>query len=89
MSALAQPTRLEVLRLLARVGADGLSAGDLATRAGAAPNTMSAHLAVLNRAGLVTSQKAGRTTIYHAVPATAQQLAEFLLVEFCGTSASR
>lgn len=83
MSALAQPTRFEVFRLLVRAGEGGVSSGDLATKAGAAPNTMSAHLAILNRAGLVTAEKTGRYIVYYAVPAGVQHLAEYLLDEFC------
>ena len=79
MSAIAQPTRLEVLGLLARAGHAGLTAGDLAAHAGAAPNTMSAHLTILNRAGLVTAQKTGRTVVYRAEPDTVGELSDFLL----------
>lgn len=79
MSALAQPTRLEVFTILARAGDAGIMAGDLAKVTGAAHNTMSAHLAILSRAGLVTAEKAGRQMIYRAVPNTVAKLANFLL----------
>ncbi len=49
MSALAQPTRLEVFTQLARARPDGLSSGALAERVGTPANTMSAHLAILSR----------------------------------------
>lgn len=78
MSALAQPTRLEVFTILARAGVDGLTSGELAKRTGAAANTMSAHLAILSRARLVTAEKEGRHSIYRAVPETVCALAEFL-----------
>ena len=78
MSALAQPTRLEVFRLLARAGAEGMTSGDLATRAGAAANTMSAHLAVLSRAGLVSGEKDGRRIVYRASPQIIDTLTDFL-----------
>ena len=53
LAALGQDTRLEVFRLLVRAGADGLPAGEIASRLGTVQNTMSAHLKVLDHAGLV------------------------------------
>ena len=78
MSALAQPTRLQVFTMLASAGADGMTSGDLARRTGAAANTMSAHLAILSRAGLVTVEKDGRHAVYRAVPETISALTDFL-----------
>ena len=53
LAALGQDTRLEVFRLLVRAGADGVPAGEIASRLGTVQNTMSAHLKVLDHAGLV------------------------------------
>lgn len=78
MSALAQPTRLEVYSILARAGAAGMTSGDLAKATGAAANTMSVHLAILSRAELVSVEKDGRHAIYRAVPGTIEALAGFL-----------
>jgi DNA-binding transcriptional ArsR family regulator len=83
MSALAQPTRLEVFTQLARARPDGLSAGDVAARTGTPATTMSAHLAILFRAGLVTSEKAGRHVIYKAKPDAVRDLALFLMHDCC------
>ena len=83
MSAFAQPTRLQVFTMLARASAKGMSSGDLANKTGAAANTMSSHLAILNRAGLVTAEKAGRNIVYRAVPDTVRELTTFLL-DACG-----
>ena len=79
MSALAQPTRLQVFTMLARAGDGGMTSGDLAARTGAAANTMSSHLAILNRAGLVMAEKAGRNIIYRAEADTVRELARFLV----------
>ena len=83
MSALAQPTRLQVFTMLARAGGEGMSSGELANKTGAAANTMSTHLAILNRAGLVTAEKAGRNIVYRAVPDTVRELTTFL-IDACG-----
>lgn len=85
MSALAQPTRLEVFSHLARAQPDGLSSGTLAERVGTPPNTMSVHLAILSRAGLISSIKSGRQVIYKAEPNAIRELAVFLTHDCCLT----
>jgi DNA-binding transcriptional ArsR family regulator len=59
--ALSDPTRREVLALL-RSGP--MSAGEIADRFDVTRATMSAHFAVLREAGLVTSEKQGKSVIY-------------------------
>ena len=59
--ALADPKRLCVLESLA-IGE--LSVSDLSTRVGCQVPNMSQHLAVLRRAGLVTSRRDGTTILY-------------------------
>lgn len=87
MSALAQPTRLAVFSLLAHAGKEGIMAGQLAEKTGTPANTMSAHLAILTQAGLVTSQRQGRNILYRAVPGVVGKLAVFLVRDCCGDSA--
>jgi ArsR family transcriptional regulator len=55
LAALAQGTRLDVFRLLIKHEPAGLPAGELARELATPHNTMSAHLVVLSRAGLVCS----------------------------------
>lgn len=59
--ALADPTRRRVLHLL-RQGP--MSAGELAEHFPVSKPTMSAHFAVLREAGLVDSDKRGKTIVY-------------------------
>jgi len=59
--ALADPKRLCVLESLA-IGE--FSVSDLSTRVGCQVPNMSQHLAVLRRAGLVTSRRDGNTILY-------------------------
>jgi ArsR family transcriptional regulator, arsenate/arsenite/antimonite-responsive transcriptional repressor len=82
-AALAQPTRLETFRLLVRHEPRGLPAGEIAQAMGAPANTMSAHLAVLHRAGLVTSERRSRSIIYRAELGRVQDLAVFLMTDCC------
>ncbi len=63
-SALAQESRLDVVRLLANAGPVGLAAGDLALRLGLPPSTLSFHLAALEQAGIIGATRQGRQIIY-------------------------
>ncbi|MFS8039358.1 metalloregulator ArsR/SmtB family transcription factor [Xanthobacter sp. AM11] len=62
--ALSQVTRLETFRLLLRYVPYGLPAGDIARLLAVPHNTMSTHLAVLERAGLVSARREGRSILY-------------------------
>ena len=53
LAALAQTTRLDTFRLLVEREPEGVPAGELARLVAVPQNTMSAHLAILARAGLV------------------------------------
>lgn len=59
--ALSDPTRREVLSLLRK---GPLSAGEISEQFNVSRPTMSAHFAVLREAGLVTSEKQGKSVIY-------------------------
>ncbi len=84
MSALAQPTRLHVFGVLSKHRPEGLSVGELATRVGTPPNTMSAQLAILARAGAVVQKREGRTVSYSIVPDAIEDLAAYLLARARG-----
>lgn len=83
LSALAQPTRLAVFRALVRAGHDGLPAGALADLNGTPPSTLSAHLRVLEQAGLVASRRDSRHIFYTARFETARGLIAFLMQDCC------
>lgn len=78
MSALSQPTRLKVYQLLLAAGQEGMASGDLAEATKTIPSGMSAHLAILSRAGLVKSKKVGRTVLYRADRKPLEGLRNFL-----------
>lgn len=86
LSALAQATRLETFRTLVRHEPDGVPAGELAKMLGVPQNTMSAHLATLARAGLITSERQSRSIIYRANLDGFRDLTLFLLKDCCGGS---
>lgn len=83
LSALAQGTRLDTFRLLVRQGANGLAAGDIARELDVPQNTMSAHLAVLARSGLVKSTRYSRSIVYRANLDVLRSLTVFLVKDCC------
>ncbi|MFN3891707.1 MAG: ArsR/SmtB family transcription factor [Beijerinckiaceae bacterium] len=84
LTALAQETRLETFRLLMRHEPGGVAAGELARLIEIPQNTMSAHLAVLARAGLVRGERRSRSIIYRAEMGRLRELVTFLLKDCCG-----
>jgi DNA-binding transcriptional ArsR family regulator len=83
LAALAQPTRLDVFRLLVKREPGGLAAGEIAKALAVPQNTMSAHLAVLSRAGLVSAQRISRSIVYRADLSRFQSVMSFLINDCC------
>jgi arsenate reductase len=83
-AALAQETRLDLMRLLIAEGANGLPAGEIATRLGIPSSTLSFHLAALERAGLTQSTRQGRQIVHAARIAGVRRLVAFLTEACCG-----
>ncbi len=84
LAALAQSTRLDAFRLLVAREPQGVAAGELARLMAVPQNTMSAHLAILARAGLVSGARHGRSIVYRANLARPREIALFLLKDCCG-----
>jgi ArsR family transcriptional regulator, arsenate/arsenite/antimonite-responsive transcriptional repressor len=83
LAALAQSTRLDVFRLLVKHEPEGLAAGEIAKTLAVPQNTMSAHLAVLSRAGLVAARRIGRSIVYRADLVRFQAVMLFMLNDCC------
>lgn len=83
-AALAQPTRLDVFRLLIRSGPEGLGAGEIAARLEVRPNTLSANLATLQQADLIRGTREGRSIRYRADLDGVRGLLAFLMEDCCG-----
>ncbi len=83
LAALAQESRLNVFRLLVRQGPAGVAAGDIARALAIPANTLSSHLAILSRAGLIASRKEGRSVIYAMDVAGTRALLSFLVEDCC------
>ena len=84
LAALAHEGRLSVFRLLVQAGHGGLPAGEIARRLAVLPNTLSANLNALSHAGLVQSQRQGRSIIYTADYDRMRDLLGYLMDDCCG-----
>ena len=84
LSALAQSTRLDAFRLIVEHEPDGLRAGEIARRLSVPHNTMSSHLAVLARAGLIGAQRRSQSIVYRAELGRFRGVASYLLTDCCG-----
>jgi ArsR family transcriptional regulator, arsenate/arsenite/antimonite-responsive transcriptional repressor len=82
-AALAQSTRLDVFRLLVKHEPDGLAAGDIARALVVPQNTLSSHLSILSRAGLVSAQRFSRSIVYRADLIRFQAVVLFMLRDCC------
>lgn len=84
LAALAQPHRLAAFRMLVEAGPGGLAAGAIATGLDLAPSSLSFHLAQLERAGLVSTVRAGRSILYSADFVAMNALVGYLTENCCG-----
>ncbi|MEO0364110.1 MAG: metalloregulator ArsR/SmtB family transcription factor [Pseudomonadota bacterium] len=89
LSALAHRNRLEVFRWLVRHSPDGLPAGEIAEHFDMPNNTLSSHLAILTRAGLLRSDRRGRNIIYSVRFDGVQNLLKFLMEDCCRAQPGR
>jgi ArsR family transcriptional regulator len=83
LAALGQPTRLAIFRMLIRREPDGLAAGAIAEGVGCPHNTLSAHLSILARSGLVFGTREGRSIVYRADVDGMRALITFLIEDCC------
>ncbi|WP_421380628.1 ArsR/SmtB family transcription factor [Bacillus salacetis] len=73
--AIAEPTRREILRLLAK---GDLSIADITSHFKVSRTAITKHLQILSEAELVSSEKAGREKIYHLHPEPLGEVKQWL-----------
>ncbi len=83
LASLAQPTRLSAFRHLLAAHPASVPAGELARACDAPHNTMSTHLGVLMRAGLISVERSGRLMNYRADVKAYRRLVTFLANDCC------
>jgi ArsR family transcriptional regulator, arsenate/arsenite/antimonite-responsive transcriptional repressor len=82
-AALAQETRLQIVRRLVTAGPEGMASGALAEAAGVSASNVSFHLKELAQAGLATTRREARSIIYVADYAAFSGLIAFLMKDCC------
>jgi DNA-binding transcriptional ArsR family regulator len=88
LGALAHEHRLEIYRQLIKQGPDGQPAGAIGARIGLTPSSLTFHLQVLQRAGLIKQARSGRQLFYSADFAAMNDLVGYLTDECCVGSAA-
>ena len=84
LSALAQPTRLALYRLLVARGPDGMAAGQVSEKLKVSPATLSFHFRTLSHAGLIQSRQEGRFIYYAANYMVMNDMLAYLTENCCG-----
>lgn len=87
LSALAQPTRLAIFRLLVTAGAQGLAAGRIAEVLKLSPANLSFHFKTLSHAGLIASRQEGRFVFYAANFTVMNNMLAYLTENCCAGDA--
>ncbi|MEG3660545.1 metalloregulator ArsR/SmtB family transcription factor [Celeribacter halophilus] len=87
-AALAHDARLSVFRLLVQRGPEGTPAMELGRLLDLKSSTLSGHLSVLKRAGLVTTERHHREIHYAPNFEAVNGLVLFLLDDCCGGDAT-
>ncbi len=82
-AALAQESRMTVFRLLVREEPRGLPVGEISRRLNIVPSTLSGHLGVLKRTGLLRSTRRQRQIYYAANLDAVGDLVRFMLEDCC------
>jgi len=82
-AALAQDSRMSIYRMLVREEPRGIPVGEISRQLGIVPSTLSGHLAVLRRAGLLKSVRHQREIHYTANIAVMNDLVSFMLEDCC------
>ena len=88
LAALAHENRLAVYRMLVEAGPEGMPAGVIANRLKVPPSSLTFHLQSLQRAGLITQERASRQLIYAADFTVMNALVGYLTENCCVGSAS-
>jgi len=82
-AALAQDSRMTIYRELVRQEPKGVPVGEISRTLGILPSTLSGHLAILKRAGLLKATRHQREIHYSANISAMNKLISFMLEDCC------
>lgn len=83
LSALANGTRLDLVRALVAAGPNGMAAGEIARELAVSASRLSFHLTTLEQAGLVTGRRESRHVFYAVDAARLGAIIGYLLNDCC------
>lgn len=83
LTVLGHEGRLAAFRLLVRRAPEGVRPSEMAAALSMKPNTLSVYLSALERAGLVRSERNGKSVFYTAQMARMGALVDFLVADCC------
>jgi ArsR family transcriptional regulator, arsenate/arsenite/antimonite-responsive transcriptional repressor len=83
LTALAQETRLRIFRLLVQTGETGIAAGEIGEELDIPAATLTFHLKELSHAGLIQSEREGRSIRYALRIEGIRDLLNYLLHDCC------
>jgi ArsR family transcriptional regulator, arsenate/arsenite/antimonite-responsive transcriptional repressor len=83
LTALAQESRLRIFRLLVQAGETGIAAGEIGEELDIPAATLTFHLKELSHAGLIDSQREGRSIRYALRIEGIRDLFNYLLHDCC------
>ena len=87
LGALAHEHRLKIFRSLVQRGPAGFAAGVIGAQVGLVPSSLTFHLQVLQRAGLIKQRRESRQLIYSADFEVMDALVGYLTENCCAGSA--
>ncbi len=82
-SALAQETRVKILKKLVEVGTDGMCPCHLVQKLKLTNSNLSFHLKELDNAGLIKKRKSGKFIYYYAECDFIKSIGDFLIEDCC------
>lgn len=83
LTALAQESRLRIFRLLVQAGENGIAAGEIGEELDIPAATLTFHLKELSHAGLIQSEREGRSIRYALRIVGIRDLLNYLLHDCC------
>lgn len=83
ITALGHPGRLAVFRILARRAPQGVRPSELCGALDLKASTLSVYLSILSRAGLVVSERRGKSVYYRINLERVSELTTYLIVDCC------
>lgn len=89
LSSLSQESRLKAFKLLVKAGQEGMLAGEISKKMDVPQNTMSFHLAHLEKNKLIKKSKSGRCITYVANFKAMENLIKFLFENCCADSGEK